>query len=1027
MIEFGERSLYYSKLVRSKAKMIEFNIPLENHISISEDSHKSFLVALAIVADSARKYFEDYINHNHFDPHLKKQLHHAAEFFDALILSELGNADEYRDYIAMLGATAYYLGDYNGSSSVMLSYISDARRFPEDSSNLIKVLIDILTNRVFVNYELIADIYSAELNTLVEQYRNYILEGRDIAAEVFKNLQDNVYSIGSDFSIIIVNCLLAIVCKKINSSSTKLLPEFSGLEFSLWQNYIQSEGSIKELWPSQIELGVQGIFSGKSGIIQMPTSSGKTASVNLILRSAFYSNRIDNALIIAPFRALCREICRDINGHFVNDEEVFISEIFDLPEIPQDFSIFNDGKKRVFILTPEKLLFLLRNHQSFINEIGLCIFDEAHLFDDPSRGTNFELLLSTVKQIFPKEIQKILISAVIPDSEAINRWFNENGVIVSNNSIKTTEKRVAFSDLKGSNEQLYFIDPITFEEEFFVPRTVSVTELEQVGKERKQKVFPELTNANDLSIYYGTKLINNGGVGIFCGRKDTVNVVLRRVIDLNNRNYDLTNFLKNSDRSEVEKIGNLIGQNLGYDSVEYTCSQLGVFSHHSGIPMGLRIAIEYAFSKSKINNVVCTSTLAQGVNLPIKYLIISSVYQAGDAIKVRDFQNLIGRAGRAGKYTEGTIILTEPNIYKSPKNKWKKQNYETLLNPINTEGCQSNILNIIQFNSVNPTDYRIKPKSFDFWSMIKDRVDRTLEYRKKIDTILSKLTKQKSPYLKDFNSKIIQIENTLTAIENYIASMYPTELETDSIAENTFGYFLGDENERERIKELFDLVRDKIITSSVSPEILSKNSIGLYQSEHLKVWVQENQDSILSCELEKDLLSVLIEIIREFSNNKVMRKLSTEDLDYITQLWINGISYFNILESCTEKLIRIEKRGMLKSIDLSDIISLCDNGLGYETSMILNSINNILEELVGEKIDVITKLTRRLKYGLSLDKEINIYELGFSDRIVVQLICQEIKSQSKDQIRNEIKRDSARLKDKLSDFPSYYIQLINEI
>ena len=1027
MIEFGQRSLHYSKLVRSKAKMIEFDIPLENHILISEDSHKSFLVALAIVADSARKYLEDYINHNNFDSHLKNQLHNAAEYFDALMLSGLGNANEYRDYIAILGATAYYLGDYNGSSSVMLSYISDAPRFPEDSFNLVKVLIDILTDRVFVNYESIVGIYSDESNILVEQYRNYILEGREISIEVFKNLQDNVYSIGSDFSIIIVNCLLAIVCKKINSSSTKLLPEFSGLDFSLWQNYIQSTGSIKELWPSQIELGVQGIFSGKSGIIQMPTSSGKTASVNLILRSAFYSNRIDNALIIAPFRALCREICRDTNKHFVNDEEVFISEIFDLPEIPQDFSIFNDGKKRVFILTPEKLLFLLRNHQSFINEIGLCIFDEAHLFDDPSRGTNFELLLSTVKQIFPKEIQKILISAVIPDSEAINQWFNEDGVIVSNNSIKTTEKRVAFSDLKGSNEQLYFIDPITFEEEFFVPRTVSVTELEQVGKERKQKVFPELTDANDLSIYYGTKLINNGGVGIFCGRKDTVNVVLRRFIDLNNRNYDLTNFLKNSDRSEVEKIGNLIGQNLGYDNVEYTCSQLGVFSHHSGIPMGIRIAIEYAFSKSKINNVVCTSTLAQGVNLPIKYLIISSVYQAGDAIKVRDFQNLIGRAGRAGKYTEGTIILTEPNIYKSPKNKWKKQNYKTLLNPINTEGCQSNILSIIQFKSVVPTDYRFAPIKFDFWNLIKERFDSSVDYRTKINNILSKLKRKNSLYFKDFNSKIDQIDNTLIAIENYIASMYATELETDSLAENTFGYFLGNDEEKEKIKELFILIKYKIITSSVETKIIAKNSIGLYQSEHLKVWVQENQDSILSCELEKDLLSVLIEIIREFSNNKVMRKLSTEDLDYITQLWINGISYFNILESCTEKLIRIEKRGMLKSIDLSDIISLCDNGLGYETSMILNSINNILEELVGEKIDVITKLTRRLKYGLSLDKEINIYELGFSDRIVVQLIGQEIKSQSKDQIRNEIKRDSARLKDKLSDFPSYYIQLINEI
>ncbi|TVV60295.1 DEAD/DEAH box helicase, partial [Streptococcus pneumoniae] len=592
MIEFGKKSLYFSKLVRSKAKMIEFEIPLESHIPISEDAQKSFLGALAIAADTARKYFEDYINHKSFDSQLKNQLHNVAEYFDALLVSGLGNSAEYQDYIAILGTTAYYLGDYNGSSRVMVNYISDDMQLLEESITLVKVFINVITDKLFLNHTPIEGKYSSELNTLVESYRNYILSKTEFSIDIYRDLQDKVYRNGSDFSVIIVNCLLAVVCKKIDSSSTKLLPEFSGLDFSLWQDYIQSTGSIKELWPSQIELGKQAIFSGKSGIVQMPTSSGKTASINLTLRSAFYSNRIDNALIVAPFRALCREIYRDINAHFVDENNVIVSEVFDLPEIPQDFSIFNDGKKRVFILTPGKLLFLLRNHQSFIDEIGLCIFDEAHLFDDPSRGTNFELLLSTVKQIFPKGIQKILISAVIPNSEAINRWFNEDGVIVSNNSIKTTEKRVAFSDLNGSNEQLYFIDPITFEEEFFVPRTVSVSELEQLGKERKQKVFPELTNENDISIYYGINLINNGGVGIFCGRKDTVNVILRRFIDLNNRNYDLTDFLKNSDRSEVEKIGNLIGQNLGYDSVEYTCSQLGVFSHHSGIPMGIRIAIE---------------------------------------------------------------------------------------------------------------------------------------------------------------------------------------------------------------------------------------------------------------------------------------------------------------------------------------------------------------------------------------------------------------------------------------------------
>lgn len=357
MIEFRSKSLYYSKLVRSKAKMIEFEIPVESHIPISEDATKSFLVALAIVADTARKYFEDYINQKSFDAHLNIQLHNAAEYFDALLVSELGNSSEYQDYTAILGATAYYLGDYNGSSRVMINYISDDIQLLEDSVTLVKVLIDVITDNLFSNASQIKGEYSTELNALVEAYRNYILLKKEVPTKRFTDLQDKVYANGNDFSIIIVNCLLAVVCKKINSSSTKLLPKFSGLDFSSWQEYIQSEGSIKELWPSQIELGRKGMFSGKSGIVQMPTSSGKTASINLMLRSAFYANRIDNALIVAPFRALCREIYRDINAHFVDESNVFVSEIFDLPEIPNDFSIFNDGKKEFLYLLQRSCCF----------------------------------------------------------------------------------------------------------------------------------------------------------------------------------------------------------------------------------------------------------------------------------------------------------------------------------------------------------------------------------------------------------------------------------------------------------------------------------------------------------------------------------------------------------------------------------------------------------------------------------------------------------------------------------------------
>lgn len=71
MIEFGRKSMTYSKLIRSKAKMIEFDVPEESYIQISEDVIKSFLGALAIVTDISRKYVENFIRNDIWDLHLK--------------------------------------------------------------------------------------------------------------------------------------------------------------------------------------------------------------------------------------------------------------------------------------------------------------------------------------------------------------------------------------------------------------------------------------------------------------------------------------------------------------------------------------------------------------------------------------------------------------------------------------------------------------------------------------------------------------------------------------------------------------------------------------------------------------------------------------------------------------------------------------------------------------------------------------------------------------------------------------------
>ena len=137
--------------------------------------------------------------------------------------------------------------------------------------------------------------------------------------------------------------------------------------------------------------------------------------------------------------------------------------------------------------------------------------------------------------------------------------------------------------------------------------------------------------------------------------------------------------------------------NLGEDSSASISSQYGIFSHHGNGPHGIRLAVEYAMRENLIRFVVCTSTLAQGVNLPIRYLIVTSIYQAGDRIKVRDFHNLIGRAGRSGMHTEGSILFVDPEVYENRKNsreKWRWKQIKVLLNPNNSEPCISNLLSI---------------------------------------------------------------------------------------------------------------------------------------------------------------------------------------------------------------------------------------------------------------------------------------------------------------------------------------------
>ena len=536
-----EKSKYYLKKIRAKAKMYEYHIPDSLHSDTEKQVNQLIISAIAIIGDFSNDII-DSIEGKEFDyKEYQENLRFAAKFFDGYVDSKLYSGDE--DYYLLLGAVVYYLCDYNGSSHVLVSRI--ANEIDLGINGIDRVLIQILAGNSIESYEGKYPI----LNDIINNYNQFNATGIFANYKYLKDFRKTVYEIGSDRELLFADALVAIVYLKIKNSSYELMPKYTGVAPEVWHEVLRKGTLVTELWQSQRELGKNEVFQGKSATIQMPTSSGKTKSIALIILSAFLSKRTNYAIVVAPFRALCREITEELENAFSFDENIKVNELSDVLQMDILDILFgnnsNSEEQSVYVVTPEKLLFVLRQNIAILSNVGLMIFDEGHLFDDLNRGIAYELLISTIKLYMPNDTQKVLISAVIPNAQEINGWLTDgNGVVVKNNVIQTTEKTVSIADTIFDQENkklyiyLYFINPDRpDEEEFYVPRVITQTEIQRLGKETKVRVFPEINNGgnknkNDVAIALAINLCINGGTTIFCGKKQTADKILERVLDL---------------------------------------------------------------------------------------------------------------------------------------------------------------------------------------------------------------------------------------------------------------------------------------------------------------------------------------------------------------------------------------------------------------------------------------------------------------------------------------------------------------
>ena len=373
--------------------------------------------------------------------------------------------------------------------------------------------------------------------------------------------------------------------------------------------------NIKELYPPQKE-AMKVIGKDESLLMSVPTAAGKTVvAYNALIKAV---NEGKKGIFLVPLRALAwekvnelKDICRNI----LNGAKIGVS-VGDFDKIR------GLSKYDIIVATSERADSLIRHNPSWLTEVGCLVSDEIHLINDSNRGPTLEVTLSKFREINPN-IQIIGLSATVSNSKEIANWLDAT---------------LVESDFR----------PVPLKKGICIAKEIEweESEIRRLGIEGAEGIT--LDNLPDQCLVF---------------------VSTRR-----------------SAEAQAKRLGMLIGKRLTSDEIkilkEYTeelrfgadevtsvdanltkLIENGVAYHHAGLTNRQRQIIEKAFREKKIKALCATPTLAAGVNLPAKRVIIrdltrwDSSFQSNQPLPVLEVQQMLGRAGRPGFDVDGEGVL----------------------------------------------------------------------------------------------------------------------------------------------------------------------------------------------------------------------------------------------------------------------------------------------------------------------------------------------------------------------------------
>ncbi len=391
--------------------------------------------------------------------------------------------------------------------------------------------------------------------------------------------------------------------------------------------------------PFQVE-ALASIHAGRSVVVTAPTGAGKTliadGAIALTLgegRRSFYTTPI-KALSNQKFNDLIAVHGPERVGLLTGDNVI-------------------NGDAPIIVMTTEVVRNMIYEGSDALDDLGLVVLDEVHYLADRQRGSVWEEVIIHL----PKRVRLVCLSATVANPEVFTDWVRQRRgecdlVVETERPVPLTsmymwrdkhrEDQIAMAPVFGKNGRAngavakMLTSAKGRHRRFSTPRRVSV-----VRKLDREGLLP--------CIYF---VFSRKGCD-------------QTAQEVANAGFDFTTSVERSEiRSIAERhVGHLSPEDLTVLGYERWVGFLerGAASHHAGLIPAFKETVEELFLSGLVQVVAATETLALGINMPARTVVLDSLSkfdgESHEFLKPSDYTQLTGRAGRRGIDSEGTAVV----------------------------------------------------------------------------------------------------------------------------------------------------------------------------------------------------------------------------------------------------------------------------------------------------------------------------------------------------------------------------------